>query len=246
MIIYKYLEGWDKELQSNNNDADSVILSKLIKSDKDVNENFLTWCDLKAASSNHNVLPITQDQTDNIPKLARIIIEKILNSFDKDDCIYGLFSALGQAESRINPFIVTHNYCIKVENCSLSGEIIFNISPIYHLGPDYLEQHRDRYGAEVDENAILGLIELSAQELPPSEHRTFRLGIDAGIAFKESKIPHNKKLSLQLNTVNAGIMANLHCETQTTAKKFTWAMLGVEISQSGKTNNKSHAGGVTG
>lgn len=159
---------------------------------------------------------------------AASIVEKILSLYDAEDCIYGLFSALVRTDRRVSPFIATHNYCMRLEGISDEGIMEINASPIYHLGPEYPNEYKEKYGTELDKNAILGLIELSAGDLTHQAHKTFSLGIDAGIVFKGSRIAHNKKLNLALKDLGDGIFATLCCESQTTSKMFTWQELGLQ------------------
>lgn len=157
------------------------------------------------------------------------IVEKILTLYDAADCIFGLFSALVHTDRRasVSPFIATHNYCMILESISPEGILEINASPIYHLGPEYPNEYKEKTGKELDKNAIVGLIELPAGDLTHQAHKTFSLGIDAGIVFKASRIPHNKKMSLTLKELESGIFATLSCDSQTTSKMFTWQELGI-------------------
>lgn len=155
------------------------------------------------------------------------IVEKILSLYDTEDCIYGLFSALVRTDRRVSPFIATHNYCMRLEAISNEGVMQINASPIYHLGPEYPNEYKEKHGTELDKEAIVGLIELPAGDLTHQAHKTFSLGIDAGIVFKGSRISHNKKLNLVLKDLGNGIFATLSCESQTTSKMFTWEELGI-------------------
>lgn len=150
------------------------------------------------------------------------IVEKILSLYDAEDCIYGLFSALVRTDRRVSPFIATHNYCMRLEAISNEGVMEINASPIYHLGPEYPNEYKEKHGTELDKDAIVGLIELPAGDLTHQAHKTFSLGIDAGIVFKNSPIAHNKKLNLTLKDLGDGIFATLSCESQTTSKMFAW------------------------
>lgn len=154
------------------------------------------------------------------------IVEKILSLFDTEDCIYGLFSALVRTDRRVSPFIATHNYCMRLQAISDEGIMEINASPIYHLGPEYPNEYKEKHGTELDKDAIVGLIELPAGDLA-HQPKTFSLGIDAGIVFKGSRISHNKKLNLVLKDLGDGIFATLSCESQTTSKMFKWEDLGL-------------------
>lgn len=170
----------------------------------------------------------TSPATQQNPLTDKYIIEYILNSFHSEKCIYGLFSALSKAENRISPFLATHDYCFRVMSCDDAGNIQFNVSPIYHLGPDYAAEYLDKHGQALDENAIIGLIEVPTTTLYENnadKNKNFSLGIDAGIVFKDSKIPHNRQLKLKLDIVDAGLMATLTCDTQTTSRLFQWEEL---------------------
>jgi hypothetical protein len=147
------------------------------------------------------------------------LIQKTLNIYDEEGCLYGLFSALCQAKHRISPFIATHNYSVTTLSCSTAYLIRMNVSPIYHLGPEYPEQHRQTYGAEIEQGGIVELFDSH------SGARPFTLGIDAGIAFKHSPISHNKEMQIQFEFLMDGVITTLSCEDQTTFKKITWEQL---------------------
>jgi hypothetical protein len=156
------------------------------------------------------------------------IVEKILSLYDAEDCIYGLFSALARIDRRVSPFIATHNYCMRLEGISDDGIMSINASPIYHLGPEYPNEYKEKHGTELDKEAIVGLIELPTGDLTHQAHKTFSLGIDAGIVFKGSRIAHNKKLNLVLKDLGDGVFATLSCESQTTSKMFKWHQLDIQ------------------
>ncbi len=160
---------------------------------------------------------------------SSVIVEKILKLFDAEDCIYGLFSALVRTDRRVSPFIATHNYCMRLEGITDEGIMEINASPIYHLGPEYPNEYKEKHGTDLDKEAIVGLIELPAGGDTHQAHKTFSLGIDAGIVFERSRISHNKKLKFIAKLVDNGLFATLSCESQTTSKMFTWPELGVNI-----------------
>lgn len=247
MIIFKYLEGWDANLVKPK--LKKTTCQQIPTMGYHSCDHLVSWTDFiayakqnnhqKTQKNNHlNVhLLDSEDLTQNTSKLAQHILQKILSQYDSDDCIYGLFSALSQAKNRVSPFIATHSYCAKIYSCATNGQIHFTVSPIYHLGPDYPEQYKRKYGTEIDQNAIIGLIQTQDNDFDISSQPTFAIGIDAGIIFKHSKIPHNRDMLLELNAVDDGIMANLSCESQITSKKFTWKSLGFEIPASNESQS---------
>lgn len=174
-------------------------------------------------------------------KNAQFVIEKIINNYGADDCIYGLFSAVSKADRRVAPFIATHNYCMRVDCITGDGQVDINVSPIYHLGPEYPNEYKEKHGTDLDKEAIIGLIELPAGDLTHQAHKTFSLGIDAGIVFEKSKIPHNKKMSLMLKQLDSGLMATLSCDTQTTSKMFTWEELNIKLSSRKQNQSRINA-----
>lgn len=209
MLKYKYSDRWDASLNEIKMNAKSgKTKSKKVDeestSGSTLQNIFLSHSDKRKANQN-----------------VQFVIEKILNTYDADDCLYGLFKALSKSQPRVSPFIATHDYCVQIRSCNIDGHIEFNISPIYHLGPDYVEEYKKKHGTDLDDSAVIGLSELNVLEHGPA-HKKFLLGIDAGIVFKDSKIPHNKIMQLNLQPAQDGVMANLICETQTTSKKFTW------------------------
>lgn len=244
MIIYRYQSSWEAELINSKTSSHSTQKKSVI-ADHHYSDYFLTWSEFISFSkqdksnTSHSAFENGNDIIKHTPRLAQHTIQKIMDNYDADDCIFGLFSALSQAKSRISPFIATHNYCVTILSCTPTGEIVFNVSPIYHLGPEYPEQYRQQHGMALDENAIIGLTQTPVKDPYNFEPRTFSLGIDAGIVFKNSTIPHNKLMTLCLKTVENGLMANLSCETQTTSRKFTWNFLGLEVSTPPSTNGKT-------
>lgn len=209
MLKYKYIDSWDDSLKEIKMNAKNGK-TKTIKFDEGL-------------APQHTLQNVFLSQSDKrkATQTIQFMIEKILNTYDADDCLYGLFKALSKSQPRVSPFIATHDYCIQIRSCNIDGHIEFNISPIYHLGPDYVEEYKKKHGTDLDDNAVIGLSELNVLEHGPA-HKKFLLGIDAGIVFKDSKIPHNKVMQLNLQPAQDGVMANLICETQTTSKKFTW------------------------
>lgn len=153
------------------------------------------------------------------------LTQKILMLFEADDCIFGLFSALVHTDRRVSPFIATRNYCMRLETISSEGILTINASPIYYLGPEYPNEYEEKHGIELEKEAIVGLIELPPAQGTDQAHKTFSLGIDAGIVFKDSKIAHNQKLKLSLKKLEEGMFATLSCDSQTTSKMFTWEQL---------------------
>lgn len=240
MIIYKYLEGWDADLIQPRQNKTTPFCTATEEYHPCEHMDMVSWHDFISYSQDKE---IENDQNKNIhtfgsnelinnrSKLAQHILQKIINSYDADDCIYGLFSALSQAKHAftLSPFNATHTYCFKIYSCSNNGKIVFDVSPIYQLGPEYPEQYKKLHGTELDKNAIVGLIQVDADDFSNSLHRTFTIGIDAGVLFKDSKIPHHKKIILKLNTAENGIMASLSCESQTMSKKITWKELGFKL-----------------
>ena len=164
--------------------------------------------------------------------MQRLIIEGF-NVFDADDSLYGLFNALRMSHNAISPFIATHDYSIKILTASMSGEINASISPIYHLGPDFIEQYKTKNGEELDNNAIIGLIS-PGNNLPINSRKSYSLGIDAGLAFKNSKISHNKTVLLTISQARDGLFVCLNCESQTTSKALPWELLQLQDTPNSK------------
>ncbi len=211
MLYFKYLNHWNTNLIDFKNDDKQPILA---------------WRLLKPIDSKTSIRH--KDPSVITTQIIKNTIEKALSTFDDEGTLFGLFNAISRVQNRVSPFIATHSYCVKVQDCEMSGAIKMNISPIYHLGPDYANEYREQHGTELDTKAIIGLIELPTQAVNSNpDHKTFRLGIDAGIAFSGSSIVHNKELTLSLEFIHDGMMANLSCDGQTTSKAFTWDELGV-------------------
>lgn len=152
---------------------------------------------------------------------TRTMIQFVLNKLDADRTLTGLFRMIKFANKhRISPFLATCDYCVKVLSVDPNGNIELNISPIYHLGPEYPEYYKEKQGEDLSHDAIIGLLEIETPD--PEKPSTFNLGIDAGIAFKQAKIPHNKRMHLSIQQIDDGIVATLHCEGQSTSKVFSW------------------------
>jgi len=199
MISYKYIDGWDEEITVAN--LRSLLQAANSKTDAeaagDVNKTHL------ANSTFH-------------------IIKKVLNTFDKDRSLHGLFSALDISQNRVSPFLASHDYCIKVKSYSSQGEIKLNISPIYRLGLEYPQAHAVQNGSELDKEAIIGLMENTPEMPIDDKHTTYSLGIDAGVAFASSSISHNKEMTLHFNVLQDGVQACLSCENQAMSKMLSW------------------------
>lgn len=159
-------------------------------------------------------------------EFTQTLIQFILNNLDADKTLQGLFRLIKFAHKhRISPFLATHDYCVKVLSITSNGHIKLNISPIYHLGPEYPEYYKEKQGEDLNRDAIIGLIEIDTPD--PEKPSTFNLGIDAGIAFKQAKIPHNIRMDLEIQLTDDGIVASLSCEEQSTSKVFTWEQMGL-------------------
>ena len=242
MINITYTGGWDASLRhfSDNKQLQDIKLT----TEKD---NILSWAGLKNAAENNDVekhkfiqrvLSLEPEKNGaQVHLIAMLLIDKILHNFDQTDSLHGLMNALFEVDKRISPFHAASNYCIKINAISTAGVVDFTISPIYHLGPEYIDEYKVKHGTEIDREAILGLIELPADNLEKSDHTKFKLGIDAGIVFKDSKIPHNKDMQLKLEIIDTGIVASLTCDSQTMSKAYTWFEMGVD----GDYNHHAHA-----
>ncbi len=158
-------------------------------------------------------------------QLVQKIIENIMRNFDTSDCLYGFFHAM--SNSGVSPFIATHDYCAKVSTCDRLGNVTINISPIYHLGLDYPEDYKNKHGRALDQEAVIGLLETPVVGTLPPGHTAYSYGIDAGILFKDSKIPHNTKAELKLEEIPEGLLATLSCDKETTSKTLSWENAGV-------------------
>ncbi|MCH9643242.1 MAG: hypothetical protein K0U23_00090 [Gammaproteobacteria bacterium] len=166
---------------------------------------------------------------DNLQSVARTIIQYILNAYDNDDSLHGIFNALDFFKKRASPFLVAHDFCVKILHCCANGIIHLNISPIYRYPPDYPEYYQNAKGKKLDEDAIIGLLETPHDHQEQSYiNKKFSLGIDAGIAFHDDTNSHNHKLTLEIKLTHEGMICNLTCENQTTCKIFSWSSLGVK------------------
>jgi hypothetical protein len=162
----------------------------------------------------------------SLGEFTKTIIQFIFNNLDADKTLIGLFRLIKFANKhRISPFLATQDYCVKVLAAHPDGKVALNISPIYHLGPEYPEYYKEKQGVDLNNDAIIGLLEIDTPD--PEKPSMFNLGIDAGIAFEEAKISHNKHMNLIIQLADDGILATLHCEGQSTSKIFTWDTLGM-------------------
>ena len=173
----------------------------------------------------------TVTEPNNIIEFAKSVLIAVLQYYDSKDIVFGLFHSTDYARARyISPFISTHNYCVRVLSCDENGIYDCNISPIYQLGPEYPEEYKEETGASLDKKAIVGFLESSPQGSP--EHKIFSIGIDAGIVFKNSKLPHNRSMQIILKAAkNDGLITDLACQNQSTLKKFSWQDLGLADKQ---------------
>lgn len=159
------------------------------------------------------------------PQVVQKIIEKILRTFDVKDCLYGFFQAM--SSSVVSPFVATHDYCIKVNECDPLGHVTMNISPIYHLGLEYPNHYKNKHGKDLEQEAIIGLLETPVVGTLPPGHTAYSYGIDAGILFKDSKLSHNKKMELTIEEIHKGLLVTLNCENETTSTTLSWDDVGV-------------------
>lgn len=159
-------------------------------------------------------------------EFIQTIIQFVLNNLDADKTLQGLFRLIKFANKhRISPFLATQDYCVKILSIAGDGQVKLNISPIYHLGPEYPEYYKEKQGKDLNRDAIIGLIEIDTPD--PEKPSKFNLGIDAGIAFQQAKIPHNIRMDLNIQLTDDGIVANLSCEEQSTSKIFSWEQMGL-------------------
>jgi hypothetical protein len=159
-------------------------------------------------------------------EFARTIIQFIINKLDADKTLTGLFRLIKFANKhRISPFLATQDYCVKILSIDTNGKVELNISPIYHLGPEYPEYYKEKQGKDLNREAIIGLLEIETPD--PDKPSKFNLGIDAGIAFSQAKISHNKRMNLDIQLIDDGILATLQCEEQSTSKVFSWDEMGM-------------------
>lgn len=180
-----------------------------------------------AANTHSNVFCYLQQKCPNLHRrqiiqLVQNIIETIINAFDHDGSLHGLFNLLSSSNKRVSPFIATRDYRMRVESCQPNGHIELTISPIYRLGPDYPDRYKRQYGKALAKEAIIGLIESPVVELTPNGQHAYLLGIDAGMAFKDSKIPHMKSIRLKLTLNDQSVTAALECESETMSKTLPW------------------------
>ncbi len=205
MIKYKYIAAWNEaifnEFANNSESVDKELLALLPA--------------IHLSASTANAISHNLQKT----------VEVVLNYLDQDKSLKGLFNALDLSRNRVSPFIATTDFCIKILEANINGQLILNISPIFRLGPEYPQHYQEKNGTALKEDAILGLLEVDADETQPHD-QLFSLGIDAGIAFKDSNIIYNRQLSLCLSLLEEGIMATLTCENQVTSKVFYFAKLG--------------------
>lgn len=206
MISYKYAKDWSSAL------------------DNEVN----LFSDNRALSICAALQTIAQKnstQYETLPAFMKTITQFILNNFDVDNTLFGFFQLMKLSDNhQISPFIATHDYCIKILSITPEGRVTLNISPIYHLGPDYPEYYEKKQGKKLNQEAIIGLLTSTSHSEAPCK---FNLGIDAGIAFNQNPSSHNKKMNLDIRLVDEGILATLSSEGHTTSKVFTWDHLGM-------------------
>jgi len=158
-------------------------------------------------------------------QLVQKIIEKVIRAFDAKDCLYGIFQAM--SNHRVSPFVATHDYCVRVNTCDQFGNVQMNISPIYHLGLDYPNNYKTKHGKDLDQEAIIGLLETPVVGTLPPGHTAYSYGVDAGILFRDSKISHNKNMEIKLEEIHEGLLVTLSCDNQTTSTTLSWEDVGV-------------------
>jgi hypothetical protein len=222
MIKYKYMPQWDANLNK-------ILLGHSEHLFK-VNDNLLNPNEKKAplfAISDILEQDISTEST--IQSVAKTVLQYILNAYNEDDSLHGLFNALDLFKGKVSPFLIAHDFCAKILRCCTNGIIHINISPIYRYPPDYPEHYQATKGKPLDEDAIIGLLETPHDHQEPSYlNNKFSLGIDAGVAFNDNPRSHNRKLTLEIKLNHEGMLCNLTCEDQTTCKVFTWESLGVK------------------
>lgn len=210
MIKFKYLPGWHTQLNS-----PSIISDEY-------NSTTLTLL--------HTLLKSQAFPCHDIQAFAQMLFQYVMDQFHQDLALKGLLHLVKYTnKTRISPFSACECYCIKIESISLLGHCNFNISPIYYLGPEYLDAHALRTGKALDQSAIIGLARSSNNLNEPA---SFQLGIDAGIAFEGARIPHNKTMQLNLQHSNEGVIADLICENHTTTKVLPWDGFGIHTTES--------------
>lgn len=154
------------------------------------------------------------------------VIEKALQYFDDRDYLYALFQTMSFAAA--SSFLATHDYCVKVLHCGHDATVSMNISPIYHLGVEYPQDYKSKYGKELDDEAVIGLLEKPAPAGTTIPGYTpFSYGVDAGILFKDHEIPCNKIMTLKLEEIREGVLVTLTCEKQTTSTTMSWQDIGL-------------------
>jgi len=199
------------------------------------------WNAALEASNNANAIVVELNKqlpglsTEKLCHALSVVIEKMLSAFDGDGSLFGLFSLLSSCNKRVSPFIATRDYRIRVVSANTTGHVELEISPIYRLGPDYPERYQEQYGKKLENEAIVGLVELSHDH----EHQTYLLGIDAGVAFKDSNIQHTKSMSLQLSANSNNITCALQCETQTMSKTLQWSTFNFNEHEFSSTTRKN-------
>ncbi len=174
----------------------------------------------------HNQAAVGQ----SVSSSAQDLINMSLRTFDDNQSLKGFLAFSDSENQSLTPFSVTSHYCVKVLSCSLEGVVMLSVSPIYHLGLDYPEVYQNQKGRQLDPSAMLGLIEVVSHnktaEQPIPEHdcdgHLFCYGIDAGVVFKESPIPHNRAMSLQLSVFEDCVLATFQQNEQVSTQTLTW------------------------
>ena len=188
------------------------------------------------------------DSNISLSKKAQYLIDLSLRTFDDDQSLKGFLAFSDCEKQGLTPFSVTSHYCVKVLSCSLQGDVQLSVSPIYHLGLDYPEVYQHQQGKELDPSAMLGLIEVvnhaRSQEYPNGEQtcdgHLFCYGIDAGIAFNESPVPHNRSMSLQLSIFEDCVLATFMQNGQVSTQTLSWGA--DELSQEARAHDVLHIG----
>ena len=161
-----------------------------------------------------------------LPELVHHVIDQALIAFDDAKSLKG-FLAFSDADSgSLTPFSVTSHYCIRVLHCSLQGAVRLSVSPIYHLGLDYPEVYQHREGKSLDPKAMLGVVEITGHEKSINHQfqtdgcdgHLFRYGIDAGVAFKDSSIEHNRAMNLKLALFEDCLLSTFHSKGQVSSQ----------------------------
>lgn len=200
MIDYKYKSDWNATIIDDSKNYHSEIYSCL-----------------------HQKCPHLSSE--QIAELVQNIIQALIDAFDRDGSLHGLFNLLSSCNKRVSPFIATHDYRMRIRKIMNDGLVELNISPIYRLGPDYPDRYQKQYGKELAKEAIIGLLGSPVVELSASGQHAYLLGIDAGMAFKDSKIPHTKKIQLKISMGDQNVSGALHCESETMSKTLTWQQI---------------------